>query len=84
MPAFILRKADFCFLVLYPLSDIYFHWAHKKIFLSLALYPFVQMIIFTGRGAVGSADIQFAKGIFCVDVLILCLMFIFTGRGARM
>ncbi|MBR3043116.1 MAG: hypothetical protein IKI45_01330 [Oscillospiraceae bacterium] len=43
----------------------------KCIFCVDVLYPFVQMFIFTGRGAVGSADIHIAKGIFCVNVLYL-------------
>ena len=41
------------------------------------------MFIFTGREAVGSADIHFAKGIFCVDCfypLSECLFSLGAGR----
>ena len=56
---------------------------NSQAFVSCAL-SFVRRFDSAGRGAVGSADIQFTKGRFGVDVLILCPIFIFTGRGARM
>ena len=55
----------------------------KDDFLFSCHLSFVQMFNFTERGAVGSADIHFAKGIFCVNVLYLlseCLILLGAGR----
>ena len=80
-----MAKADFLFLVLYLLSEGLILVFGRMVRLLISYFlSIVRMFISAGRGAVGSADIHFAKGRFGVDVLILCPIFIFTGRGARM
>ena len=64
--------AIFGFLALYPLSErVILLDVNGQAFVSCAL-SFVRRFDSAGRGAVGSADIHFAKGIICVDILILC------------